>query len=81
MKTDIKILHSACCASGSPIKSQIEKVANQNNIQVQIEELSEMADTMVYGTMAFPSIVVNGTVHDYRTVTSEGQLADILKSA
>lgn len=81
MKTDIKILHSACCATGSPIKGQIEKVAAENHIPVTIEELSDMADTMVYGTMAFPSIVVNGTVHDYRTVTSEDQLVAILKSA
>ena len=79
MNTEIKILHSACCAKGSPIKAQLEQLAATQNIKVSIEELSELQDTMVYGTMSFPSLVVNGKVYDYRKVNQEAQLIEILK--
>ena len=78
MKTDIKILHSSCCATGSPIKKHIEKIAKDNNIEVSIEELSELQDTMVFGTMTFPSIVVNGKVYDYKKYVTEDSLLSIL---
>jgi hypothetical protein len=78
MKTEIKILHSSCCAKGSPIKDHIETIASKNNIEVSIEELSELKDTMVYGTMNFPSIVVNGKVYDYKQYWTEDKLLSIL---
>ncbi len=78
MKTEVKILHSSCCATGSPIKKHIEKVASDNNIEVSIEELSELKDTMVFGTMTFPSIVVNGKVYDYKKYWTEDKLLTIL---
>lgn len=78
MKTEIKILHSSCCATGSPIKRNIEKIANDNNINVSVEELSELKDTMVFGTMTFPSIVVNGKVYDYKKYATEDKLLSIL---
>ncbi|UTW66534.1 thioredoxin family protein [bacterium SCSIO 12643] len=76
--TEIKILHSSCCAVGSPIKSQIERIAKKNNLEVKIEELSELEDTMVYGTMIFPSIVVNGKVYDYKKYWTEEKLLSII---
>lgn len=78
MKTEIKILHSSCCASGSPIKAHIEKIATDNNIEVSIEELSDLKDTMVYGTMIFPSIVVHGKTYDYKKYWTEEKLLSIL---
>ncbi|OIQ29332.1 MAG: hypothetical protein BM564_06445 [Bacteroidetes bacterium MedPE-SWsnd-G2] len=78
MSTEIKILHNSCCAKNSPIKSDIEAIASKNNISVNIEELSEFQDTMVYGTMIFPSIVVNGKVYDYKKHASEKELLSIL---
>jgi len=78
MNTEIKILHSSCCAKGSPIKAHIEKIASEHNINITIEELSELKDTMVYGTMAFPSIVVNGIVYDYKKYWTESKLISIL---
>lgn len=78
MNTEIKILHSSCCATGSPIKAQIEKIAKNNNIEVSIEELSELKDTMAFGTMTFPSIVVNGKVYDYKKYATEAKLVSIL---
>jgi len=78
MKTEIIILHSSCCATGSPIKPFIEKVASEHNVEVNIKELSELQDTMVYGTMTFPSIVVNGKVYEFKKYATEDKLVSIL---
>ncbi len=78
MNTEIKILHSSCCATGSPIKRHIEKVALDNNISINIIELSELKDTMIYGTTTFPSIVVHGKVYDYKKYWTEEKLLSIL---
>ncbi|MCC4227143.1 thioredoxin family protein [Zunongwangia profunda] len=81
MNTEIKILHSSCCAKGSPIKEQLEKLAKENNLSITIEELSEMQDTMVYGTMSFPSLVVNNQVYDFKKLKSDADILSIIKSA
>ena len=76
MKKEIIILHSACCAKGSPIREQIEKVASENNIKVEVKELSDFNDTLKFGTLEFPSIVVNGKTHSYRKYNTD---EDVLK--
>lgn len=78
MSIEIKILHAACCEKGSPIKKQVERIASKNNIEVSIEELSDLSDTMTYGTMVFPSIVVHGKVYDYKQYYKEEKLLSIL---
>jgi len=78
MTTEIKILHSSCCAKGSPIKQQLEKIALANNLSLDIEELSQLEDTMVYGTMSFPSIVINGDVYDYKSFKSDKDIVAAL---
>ncbi|PWJ42916.1 thioredoxin family protein [Sediminitomix flava] len=78
MSTEIKILHSSCCSKNSPIRSQIEAVAKAKGIEVNIQELSDIQETMAYGAMSFPSIVVNGKLYDYKKLSSDDQLAAIL---
>ncbi|APD06021.1 hypothetical protein UJ101_00474 [Flavobacteriaceae bacterium UJ101] len=78
MRTEIKILHSSCCGKGSPIKEQIENVAKEKGIDFTLEELTEMQDTMVYGTTVFPSIVVNDKVYPYKNYNTNEKLASIL---
>ena len=78
MRTEVIILHSSCCATNSPIKSFVEKVAEKSNKTVSITEYSDMADTMQYGTMTFPSLVINGKVHDFKKINDEVKLAKLL---
>lgn len=80
MNTEIKILHSSCCAKGAPIKEQLEKIAQENNLSISIEELSELKDTMVYGTMNFPSLVINGKVYDYKSFKSDADILTAIKA-
>ncbi|MCG8574647.1 MAG: thioredoxin family protein [Flavobacteriales bacterium] len=78
MSTEIKILHASCCSVGSPIKRQIEKIASNNNIEVNIQELSDLSETIVYGTTIFPSLVIDGKVYDYKQYHEEEKLLSIL---
>lgn len=78
MRTEIKILHSSCCATQSPIKAQIEKIAQENKLEVSITEFSDLKDTMAYGALSFPSLVINGKVYDYKKVSSDDMLLSIL---
>ena len=80
MCTEVKILHASCCGKNSPIKTQIEELANDYNLNVCIEELSDLKDTMVYGTMTFPSLVIQGQVFDYKKHHTNDKLIKLLKS-
>lgn len=79
MVLDIKILHASCCAKNAPIKARIEDIALKNNLSIKIEEFSELKDTMQYGTMNFPSIVVNNKVYDYKKYVDSEKLLAILQ--
>ena len=78
MSTEIKILHASCCGAKAPIKAQLEKIAQQNNLDISITELSDLQDTMAFGTMTFPSLVINGKVYDYKKINPEELLVSIL---
>lgn len=80
MCTEVKILHASCCGQASPIKKQIEKLAQENGLNLCIEELSDLKDTMVFGTMTFPSLVVENKVYDYKLYQDNNKLITILKS-
>ena len=80
MNTEIKILQASCCTKGSPIKIQLETLASSHNIPVSIEELSDLKDTMAYGTMVFPSLVVNGKVYDYKHYSTDEKLLELLNA-
>lgn len=78
MSTEIKILHSSCCATESPIKARIEKIAKENNLDVSITELTDLKDTMRYGALSFPSLAINGKVYSYKKVSNDEALLSIL---
>lgn len=78
MRKEIKILHSSCCSHGSPIKAHIEKIAAQKKVEVVVDELSDLKDTMVFGTMTFPSLVIDGKVYAYKNYSKDELLASIL---
>ena len=80
MCTEIKILQTSCCGKNSPIKTQIELVAKNHQIDVCIEELSDLKDTMIYGTMTFPSLVIHGQVVDYKKHQTNDGILTLLTS-
>ncbi|KAB5487036.1 thioredoxin family protein [Flagellimonas taeanensis] len=78
MSTEVKILHSSCCATASPIRAQIEKIASENHLDVNITEFSDLKDTMPYGVLTFPALVIDGKVYDYKKVSNDKVLLAIL---
>jgi hypothetical protein len=80
MSIDIKILQSACCGPSVPVKEEILKAAGQAGVEVTIDEPSEIQEIMKYGTLTFPSIVVNGKVHDFREFEKGDDLVTLLRA-
>lgn len=78
-KTTVKILHSSCCSIFPPIREQIERIAAGKEIQVEVEELSEMKDTMLYGALRFPSLVIHGKVYSYDEYAEDDKLVTLLQ--
>lgn len=81
MSIDIKILQSACCGPDIPVKEEIETAAVNADVDVTIEQPTELEEIMKYGTMTFPSIVVNGKVHDYSKFKDQEKLEALLKES
>lgn len=75
---DIKILHQSCCGVNPRIRKQIEKIATENNLEVSISEVTDMIETMQYGTTEFPALVINGKVFNYRMKNSDEEVSAAL---
>jgi hypothetical protein len=80
MSIDIKILQSLCCGPSVPVKEEIEAAAARAGVEVAIEQPTDLQEIMKYGTMTFPSIVVNGRVYDYEQVRKPEVLANLLST-
>ena len=76
MQKEITILHSACCATNSPIKDEVLSAAEKVGVDVSIKELSDLSGTMPYGTLDFPSLVINGELYSYRQNSQPEQIQD-----
>ncbi|NLR90812.1 thioredoxin family protein [Flammeovirga agarivorans] len=77
MKT-IKILHQSCCGVNPRIRKQIEKVAAEKNVEVAIQDVTDMIETMQFGTTEFPSLVIDGKVFNYRQKNTDEDVAAML---
>lgn len=81
MSIDIKILQSSCCGPSAPVKQEIEEAAARAGVEVNIEQPTDLQEIMKYGTMTFPSIVVNGEVYDYKEFEKPESLINLLTAA
>ncbi|KXX70316.1 thioredoxin family protein [Flammeovirga sp. SJP92] len=77
---DIKILHQACCGVNPRIRKQIERLASENNMEVMITDITDMMETMQFGTTEFPSLVVDGKVINYRQKNSDAEIIEVLNA-
>lgn len=79
MSIDIKILHSPCCGTGSPVRQIVETAASTAGVQVNIVELSDLQDVIQYGTTSFPSLVIEGEVVDFKEFQDADRLVSQLE--
>ena len=74
---EIKILGPGC-AKCKTTYQVIEKVINENNLNVQFTKIEDITEIMSYNIMGTPAVVVDGTVKIKGHVPSESEIKQIL---
>ena len=74
---EIKILGPGCAKCKSTYQT-IAKVVNENNLDVQITKIEDIAEIMSYNVMGTPAVVVDGEVKIKGHVPSESEVKQIL---
>ena len=74
---EIKILGPGCAKCKSTYQT-IAKVVNENNLDVQITKIEDIAEIMSYNVMRTPAVVVDGEVKIKGHVPSESEVKQIL---
>ena len=58
---NVKVLGSGC-ENCKRLQANVERIAQQRNIQVEIEKVTEYADILQWNIMSTPGLVINGRV-------------------
>lgn len=74
---EIKVLGPGCAKCKSTYQV-IEKVVRENNLDVQLTKIEDIAEIMSYNIMATPAVVVDGTVKIKGHVPSESEMKQLL---
>ena len=74
---EIKILGPGC-AKCKTTDQVIEKVINENNLDVKLTKIEDITEIMSYNVMGTPAVVVDGTVKIKGHVPSESEIKQIL---
>lgn len=74
---EIKVLGPGCAKCKS-IYQVIEKVVRENNLDVRLTKIEDIAEIMSYGIMATPAVAVDGIVKIKGHVPSESEVKQLL---
>jgi small redox-active disulfide protein 2 len=77
---DIKILGGGC-ANCKRLEQIARKVAADNNLQAEFEDVTDYAEIIKFGVMSTPALVVDGKVVCSGRVPSEAEVAGWLKAS
>ncbi|MCV6598937.1 MAG: thioredoxin family protein, partial [Alphaproteobacteria bacterium] len=58
----IKVLGSDCCSTCSNLKSAIEKIIVDKEVDATVEKVTDIAEVMKYGVMSTPAVVIDEEV-------------------
>ncbi len=74
---NVKVLGSGCkkCQQTAEI---IQNYAKENNIEIKLEKVTDMAEIMGYGVMSTPGVVVDDVVVHAGGVPDKDQIKTIL---
>jgi small redox-active disulfide protein 2 len=75
---DIKILGTGC-PNCIRLEETCKEVVNENNLDAQIEKVTDMNKFADYGVMMTPGLVVNGKVLSQGKIPVKSTLANWLK--
>lgn len=73
---DIKVLGPGCSKCGAAYQA-IEKVIQDNNLDVELSKIEDITEIMSYNVMGTPAVVVDGVVRIKGHVPSENEIRQI----
>lgn len=74
---DIKVLGPGCSKCKATCQA-IEKVINDNNLDVRLSKIEDITEIMNYNIMGTPAVVVDGSVKIKGHVPSESEIKQML---
>ncbi|EGJ71816.1 putative thiol-disulfide isomerase and thioredoxin [Bacteroides coprosuis DSM 18011] len=67
------------CTKCKNLFNLIQKVAQENNVEVHLSKLEDMAQILQYNVLSLPAVVVDGKVVLKGVMPTENQVKEILK--
>ena len=74
---EIRVLGTGC-AKGKPTYQAIEKVINENNLDVKLMKVEDIVEILNSGVMATPAVMVDGVIKIKGYVPSESEIKQLL---
>lgn len=71
----VKVLGTGC-PKCKFLEDRVKKVATENNIEIELEKVTDINDIISYGVIMTPGLVVDGEVKISGKVPSEDQVLD-----
>jgi small redox-active disulfide protein 2 len=74
----VKILGTGC-KKCQTLEAKVREVVQQNNINAEVEKVTDLTAIMSYGIMMTPGLVIDEKVKSYGTIPKDDQILSWLK--
>jgi small redox-active disulfide protein 2 len=74
----VKILGTGC-KKCQTLEAKVREVVQRNNINAQVEKVTDLSAIMSYGIMMTPGLVIDEKVKSYGTIPKDDQILSWLK--
>ena len=74
----VKILGTGC-KKCQTLEAKVREVVQQNNINAEVEKVTDLSAIMSYGIMMTPGLVIDEKVKSYGTIPKEDQILSWLR--
>jgi len=74
----VKILGTGC-KKCQTLETKVREVVQQNNINADVEKVTDLSAIMSYGIMMTPGLVIDEKVKSYGTIPKDDQILSWLK--
>ncbi len=74
----VKILGTGCKKCQN-LEAKVREVVQQNNINAEVEKVTDLTAIMSYGIMMTPGLVIDEKVKSYGTIPTDDQILSWLR--
>ena len=74
----VKILGTGC-KKCQTLETKVREVVQQNNINAEVEKVTDLTAIMSYGIMMTPGLVIDEKVKSYGTIPKDDQILSWLR--